>query len=215
MSSLKVYDSFEQNSSEWYKVRCGHPTSSEFATIMARGKGGGPSITRRKYLMRLAAERITGNPVETYQNDHMRRGKEMEPEAIAKYEVMNDVSVRRIAFIFDDKLGAGASPDGIIGDFERGLEVKSKSPHLIMEDLILGSGVKDHMAQVQGHMLVGGMKSVDLYFYWPGMPERKITIPRDDDYCARLRKHILAFRHDLDKFCDLIAKGRIELPPNV
>jgi len=59
----------EQGSEEWFKVRAGMPTASEFATVMASGRGGGDSKTRRTYMLKLAGEILTGEPKENYSND--------------------------------------------------------------------------------------------------------------------------------------------------
>mgnify|MGYP003388297107 FL=1 len=76
----------EQGSDDWFKARMGIPTASMFKTVMASGKGGGESVTRRKYMLQLAGERITTAPRESYTNEHMERGKEQEPAALAEYQ---------------------------------------------------------------------------------------------------------------------------------
>lgn len=49
----------EQGSADWYEARRGIPTASMFSTVMASGRGGGESKTRRKYLLQLAGEILT------------------------------------------------------------------------------------------------------------------------------------------------------------
>ena len=78
--SIRIVD-VEQQTVEWFHARMGLPTASEFATVMATGKGGSGSKTRTTYLRKLAGEIITGQPVEQYTNVHLERGKEMEAEA--------------------------------------------------------------------------------------------------------------------------------------
>ena len=51
---MKIIDC-EQGSPEWFSARSGIPTASEFHTVMAKGKGGGESLTRKTYLLKLAA----------------------------------------------------------------------------------------------------------------------------------------------------------------
>ena len=48
----------EQGSPEWFKARAGIPTASEFHTVLAKGKGGGESLTRKTYLLKLAGEML-------------------------------------------------------------------------------------------------------------------------------------------------------------
>jgi hypothetical protein len=38
----------EQGAPEWFAARAGIPTASRFATVMASGRGGAESQTRRK-----------------------------------------------------------------------------------------------------------------------------------------------------------------------
>ena len=83
----------EQNSPEWYAARLSLPTSSMFGTVMAKGKNGGESLTRktrRTYMLKLAGERITGEPMENYSNAYMERGKAMEAEARKYYSFLTD-----------------------------------------------------------------------------------------------------------------------------
>ena len=65
--------------------RLGIPTASEFATILAKGRGDAESKTRRTYMAKLAGERLTGDPAENYTNAHFDRGHAMEPEAREMY----------------------------------------------------------------------------------------------------------------------------------
>ncbi len=57
----------EQGTPEWLQCRIGIPTASEFSTVLAKGKDGGPSLTRAAYMRRIAAEIITGEPLEILQ----------------------------------------------------------------------------------------------------------------------------------------------------
>ena len=63
-----------QNTDEWFQMRCGKLTSSKLGTIMANyGKAFGEPA--KKYAVNIAIEQITGNPIaSTFSNDHMQRG---------------------------------------------------------------------------------------------------------------------------------------------
>ena len=56
------------------QCRAGIPTASEFHTVMAKGKGWRKPNTRKTYLLKLAGEIITGEPMESFTNAHMERG---------------------------------------------------------------------------------------------------------------------------------------------
>ena len=50
--------------------------------VMAKGEGK----TRREYMLKLLGERLTGEPSDSYTNQHMERGKLMEGLASARRE---------------------------------------------------------------------------------------------------------------------------------
>ncbi len=111
----------DQGSETWFQSRLGIPTASEFSTVLAKGKDGGKSLTRKTYLMKLAGEILTGEPMESYSNQHMERGKEQEAEAREAYELMKDVDCQQVGFIRNGD--RGCSPDSLIGS-EGALEIK-------------------------------------------------------------------------------------------
>jgi hypothetical protein len=55
----------QQGEPEWFAARLGIPTASEFSTVMAKGKDGGKSVTRRTYMLKLAGEILTNEPMES------------------------------------------------------------------------------------------------------------------------------------------------------
>ena len=89
----------EQNSPEWFEARRGIPTASMFATVMAKGKDKGPSLTRATYMRKLAGEIITGEPMENYSNAHMERGHSMEGEARDFYAFLTSDPPEQVGFI--------------------------------------------------------------------------------------------------------------------
>lgn len=186
----------EQGSPEWFKARAGLPTASEFATVMASGRGGGESVTRRKYMLTLLGELLTGEVVEGYSNGHMERGKVMEQEARDLYLFRTEVESRLAGTFVNDDVRAGASPDSVIGE-DGLLEVKTKLPHLQLDLLIRGGLPAEHKAQVQGQLLVTGRQWVDFVSYWPKLPLHIVRVERDEPYIATLRQAIADFNGEL------------------
>ena len=76
---------------------------------MAKGRGDAESKTRRDYLYQLADEVIYQDPVESYTNENMERGKVMEAEARSIYALEQDVMPSQVGFVFNHDLGAGCS----------------------------------------------------------------------------------------------------------
>lgn len=192
---MKIFDC-EQNSPEWHAARCGIVTASELHTVIASGKGGGESKTRRSYLMRLAGERITGEPAETYSNAHMARGHAMEPEARDFYALMSDAELTPIGFILNDAVGAGCSPDSLIGD-NGVLEIKTKLPALLIDCLLDGVVPPENKAQLQGILWIAEREWIDLSIYWPKMPRFTKRVGRDETYISMLADKVGEFNLEL------------------
>lgn len=185
----------EQGSPEWFSARAGLVTASEFQTLLMSGKGGGESKTRLTYMRKLAGEIITGEPAETFTNQHMERGKAMEAEARDLYAFMADCDPLQVGFIKSGR--KGASPDSLIGD-DGGLEIKTRLPHLMIELLEKGEVPSEHIAQIQGGMWVAGREWWDFVAYWPKLPLFVKRIYRDDSYIKKLSDALDAFNVDLD-----------------
>ncbi|MBB3453935.1 hypothetical protein FHT86_002191 [Rhizobium sp. BK313] len=195
--------SCDQNTPEWYAARAGIPTASEFHTVMASGRGGGESKTRKTYLYKLAGEIITGETVDGYSNAHMERGHEMEDEAREMYSFIADAEVQRIGFVRNGE--KGASPDGLIGD--RGMfEAKSKLPHLLIECLMRDDSPPEHKAQCQGALWVAEREWIDIVVYWPKLPLFVKRAYRDEAYIASIATAVKQFNEELAEIVDRVRR---------
>jgi YqaJ-like viral recombinase domain len=192
----------EQGSPEWFECRRGIPTASEFDTVMATGRGGGESKTRRTYLYKLAGEILTGEQMYNYSNDHMERGKEMESEARDMYIFLTDLETQRVGFIRNGQ--KGCSPDSLIGA-DGMLEIKTKLAHLQCEVLACDEFPSEHKAQCQGQLWVAEREWVDFVSYWPKLPLFAKRVFRDEPYIKRLATEVDRFNNEL---ADLIEKIR-------
>ncbi|MBN9028903.1 MAG: YqaJ viral recombinase family protein [Rhizobiales bacterium] len=204
---IQIFD-FDQNSPEWFQARAGIPTASEFHTVMASGRSGGESKTRKTYMYKLAGEVVTGEPTEGYSNAHMDRGHVMEEEARDKYSFIADAEIQRVGFIRNgDK---GASPDGLIGD--RGMfEAKSKLPHLLIETLFRDDFPPEHKAQCQGALWVAEREWIDIVVYWPKLPLFVKRAYRDEAYIAGIATAVKQFNEELAEVVDKVR--RYGVPP--
>lgn len=193
----------EQGSPEWFAARMGIPTASEFSTILAKGKDGGASKTRKTYLMKLAGEILTGEPMESYSNGNMERGKLQEDEARDLYCFQFDAEPQRVGFIRNGN--AGCSPDSLIGE-DGGLEIKSAAAHIQVERIIAGTLPPEHKAQVQGSIWLAGRKWWDFASYCPRLPMFVVRVPRDDGYIAMLSGAVDAFNAELNETVERIRR---------
>lgn len=199
----EIFRDIEQGTPEWFAARAGIPTASEFSTVLAKGKGGGASVTRTRYLRQLAGEILTGEPAPTgYRNWHMERGHAEEDDARRLFGLIMDVEPEHVGFVREGR--AGCSPDSLIGD-DAGLEIKSDIPSVQIERLQRGTLPPEHVAQVQGCLWITGRSH-----WWfmssshPRLPPLIVRVERDEDYIARLAKAVAAFNEELDAIVDAI-----------
>jgi hypothetical protein len=193
----------EQNSPEWYAARLGIPTASEFHTVMAVGKNGGKSLTRVAYLNKLAGEILTGDPMPTYSNSDMERGKEQEDEARDLYTFTATDDLRRVGFVRASS--AGCSPDSLVGT-QGGLEIKSAAAHIQIERLLKNELPSEHKAQVHGSMWVCDRAWWDFMSYCPKLPPFIKRVYRDEDYIAKIAKEVELFNIELRQTVEYIRR---------
>lgn len=195
----------EQGQPEWHEARRGIPTASEYATVMAKGRDGkSPSVTRRKYMLRLIGERMSGQ-VDTfgYKNADMERGHQMEPDARNLYAFTTGKAVEQVGFIRNGD--TGCSPDGLI-DKNGMLQIKSAKPELHLEALLAQQMPSEHKPQVQGELMVAEREWSDFMSYWPGLPPLIVRVYRDEPYITTIRAELSVFNAELLTLMDTIKK---------
>lgn len=197
----------EQGSEEWHRARAGIPTASMFATVMASGRGGSDSKTRRKYMRRLAGEIYTGEVADGFSNGHMERGNAMEPEARRAYAFVADVDPTQVGFI---RNGAkGASPDSLIGN-NGVLEIKTKLPELLIECIEADVFPTEHRAQCQGVLWVAEREWIDIAVFWPRMPLFVKRAYRDEAFIRKLSEEVDLFNEELAAVVERVRRHGIE-----
>jgi hypothetical protein len=184
----------EQGTPEWFAARLGVPTASAFSAILSSNKEAKDKKTRTEYMRKLAGEIVTGEPMDSYSNVHMERGKVQEDEARDLYAFMRDCDPRRVGFIRNGD--RGCSPDSLIGD-DGGLEIKTALPHIQIDRLLRGTLPAEHKAQVQGNIWLCERKWWDFVSYCPKLPLLVVRVERDDDYIAGLSKAVDQFNAEL------------------
>jgi hypothetical protein len=194
----------EQRTSEWFKLKCGTPSASNFQAIIKKLKNGNYSSERRKYLYKIVAERISDECVSSYFSVDMERGVELEKEAKSLYELTMDVSVDvEVGFMMVDRWGY--SPDGLIGD-DGLIEIKCPRLENHLETLDLGEMPDCYQAQVQGGLLISGRVWCDFISYAQKMPIFIKRIYRDEEYINDLKKELELFCDDANELYNRIIK---------
>lgn len=194
----------EQGTAEWFALRIGIPTASEFVRVVQPSTGQlsrnkaktGLSEKAHAYAVYLVTEMLLNRPLETIEGVHwMERGKELEPAAAKLYEFSEGVKTRKVGFVTTDDKRMGASPDRLIVGTKGGIELKCPAPHTHVGYLLDGFG-EDYVPQVQGQILVCELDYVDRYSYHPEMPPAKVRTYRDEIYCNSMAAA-------LREFCDI------------
>lgn len=197
---MKILD-LEQGSDAWFSARCGRATASNFSAMLAKGQGK----TRQSYLLKVAAETLTGKPVETYSNAHMERGKEQEADARSEYERIKQTMVQEVGLILHDEIMVAASPDFLVGD-DGGGEIKSVIPTVQLETIRAGGYPSEHKAQIQGNIWIGERRWWDFISWSPDLPAPLnvyiYRVMRDEEYIANLEKESVLFLCDVNAYID-------------
>jgi putative phage-type endonuclease len=189
-----------QGSDEWKQLRLGKVTASRVADMVARTKSG-YGASRANYAAQLIAERLTGQPAESYVNAAMQHGTDTEPEARNAYEFYLCYQVQEVAFVPHPTIpDAGCSPDGLVGT-EGMVEIKcpNTATHL---DTLLGQSVPArYIDQMQFQMACTGRKFCDFVSYDNRLPEHMRLfvdrVMRDDKRIAELEAEAIAFLNEI------------------
>jgi hypothetical protein len=197
--TIEIFDDIEQGTDRWFQVRKGIPTASRFGTVSAKGRDTPESLTRRKYMLQLAGEIISGEPMESYSNRHMQRGKDLEAEAREFYAFLTDSEPVQVGFIKNGE--KGASPDSLIAAAGM-LEIKTCLPDLIIEMILKADFPPKFKAQVQGQLWVAEREWTDLFVYYRKPPSAKtmhykVRAYRESAYIRLLSNEVDRFNNEL------------------
>jgi len=183
----------EQGTPEWFTFRLGRVTASHFSDVLSTGS------TRKTYMMKLLAERMTGEPLETFSAKWMEEGNETEPQARDYYAELNGVGVEQVGFI---ELGddIGCSPDGLVGD-DGMVQIKCPFPSAHLGYILKGTLPSQYKAQVQGELWVAERQWSDFISFDARVKSRpywSIRVQRDEQYIKELEAAVLKFADDLN-----------------
>ena len=191
-----------QGTPEWYAARAGKVTGSCIKDMLAKGKGGKESTTRRNYMTKLAIEILTGEPViDPFSNGHMERGKELEDAARQIYEFEKGVTVEPVGFVDHPHIPRyGVSPDGLVGP-DGMIQIKCPIPAIHVEYL-RGSIPGEYVKQIQAEMDCTGRQWSDFVSYCPVLPVNLqlavIRLERDEAMIEEIRMGVLTMTEDVD-----------------
>jgi len=202
----------EQRTEEWFAARCGKVTASRVADIIAKTKTG-PSASRENYLAQLVCERMTGKPAESYSNAAMQWGTEQEPFARAAYEAAKDVLVEEVGFVSHPTIeNAGASPDGLVGEFGL-VEIKAPQSSTHIQTLLDQKIPEKYIIQMQWQMACTKREWCDFVSFDPRMGDGlQLFIKRVEYhpmYVAELEKEVIYFLMDVEDKINRLNKLKV------
>lgn len=176
-----------QRTEEWFAARCGKMTASKAAAAFAVSKRDGKPLQAAKdCIHEIAVERLTGMPVQHFENAAMLWGTEHEDEARAAYECETGNIVKEVGFIEHPSVpGLGASPDGLIGS-DGLLEIKCPSSITHLSRVLAGVVPDEYKPQMLVQMLCTGRKWCDFVDFDPRFKSRPIFIVRYEPTQAEL-----------------------------
>ena len=189
-------------STEWWELRRGVPTASEFGRVLSPAKAE-PSRGAEGYIRQLVEELSPAwlPPVVTERpaTPAMRHGVECEPEARAFYSLLTGNAVSNGGFVATDDGRFGCSPDGLVvavdcpGSPNVGcLELKCVQPGTQAAYLLYDDLPREHKCQVHGQLIVTGLPWVDFLSYCPGMDPLLVRVC-PDDFTKKLKTELDVF----------------------
>jgi len=178
---------YEQGSDQWYKVRLGKLTASDFHTLM------GDSSTRKTILAKKAAERVTGVQCDSdkFKSGHTDRGNALEDDAFQIYSVLNpSEDITKVGFCQLSET-VGCSPDGLVGEYG-GVEIKSPDTHSFLVAVGKSYIKPEYKTQMQFSMYVTNRNWWDFAMYNPHFeqPCHVIRVERDNEYIEKIKEQI-------------------------
>ena len=194
---MRLY-TYPQRSPQWYAARTGVITASRFKDALDTLKSGAPGAKRLAYRDDLVTERITGDLTDHYATWQMKRGTDLEPDALKAYEQVTGLTVDPVGFTMLDDLPIGASPDGFVsmtGMVE--FKCPASGAEMVKAWTDWPAFFAGYEAQVRGQMWVAEREWCDLCVYHPKFPLLVRRIEWDEEKQNALRDSIVKFESEV------------------
>jgi len=200
----------QQQTPEWLSLRVGKITGSRVKDVMSRLKTGAPGADRKRYLMEIVCERLTGLASDHYVTDAMLWGSEQEMYARAAYEMRTGRDPKKCGMAIHPEIACfSSSPDGLVEDDGVGLwEAKCPTTIKYVEWALAGVVPDEHKDQLYSEMACWEMDWVDFCAFDPRLiPRYELFLParfhRDDKRIAEIEGAVREFDAEAN---DIIAR---------
>jgi hypothetical protein len=171
MPNYQIIDA-EQRSDAWFAARLGRLTGSRAHDMLAMTQKKEYTAERRNLKVQLVLERITGQPQEDpYTNGDMKRGQELEPDALLAYEAQTGELVATTGFLSHNELMAGCSLDGHIGSMTGIVDFKCPRAGVHLEYLRSATIPANYLRQLTHNLWMTGAEWAEMVSYCQHFPE--------------------------------------------
>jgi putative phage-type endonuclease len=195
-----IFHNVPQNSPEWQLLRQGKFTASTFKDLFAAKT----TAAYEKAIYRVAFEKVTGESPESYSNETMERGHDIELLAKEYYQNENQIEISEGGF-YELNEFIGASPDANVG--ENGLlEVKSPLFNTQINYIISQKLPSIYRHQVQGQLYVTGRQWCDFLAYHPKLKPVIIRVERDELLISEIENKLILCIEDVKKIIEIIKR---------
>lgn len=185
------FHNIDQNTEEWFGLRCGKITASQFKTVFSKPstKGYWDLIYKKR------AELKTGEIEDSYSNKYMERGIELEPIAKNEYENYTFETIDNGGF-FEYNKYIGASPDGLLNN-DGLIEIKCPIASTMERYIDKNTLPSEYYYQVHGQMFCSGRDYVMFVAFHPKYDLFIKKVDREDLL-------MVEFKEKLTQFTDII-----------
>ena len=149
----------------------------------------------------LIEESILGLQDGSFKSKFMERGNQLEPLARSAYEFITGNSVQQVGGVYlDENREVMVSPDGLIPELKKGLEIKCPKMSTHIRYLLEGGLPSEYVIQVQANLWVTGYKTWDFVSYCPEYQKQTLylfTVERNPLLMSAFDKLIPQFLNTL------------------
>ncbi len=185
-----IIHNFEQGSEAWHQIKLGRFSGTTFKNLQSTKS----TASYQDTIMNVVAQILTGEKEDTFTNDIMQRGIDLEPEAAGVYEFIFDVETFEVGFIEPDEDVeyhdyVGVSPDRLIGK-DGGLEIKCPKANTYFKYIKANKLPSEYRWQVQGCLFITGRQWWDFMAYYPRLKPFVIRVYPDLEMHDKIEQEI-------------------------
>lgn len=194
-----------QLSPEWFALRAGKLTASNFKSLKAEKT----TAAYQNLIWGCAVERMTGEKLDSYCSPAMQRGIDLEADARVAYENHVFATVEEIGIVIHPELDyVSCSPDGLVLDGLVELKCLNAANH--GKALVKNQHAKDYKHQCQGQMWVCDKPWCDIVSYHPefadGLQLAVCRVERDEEIIESLEVACIAANDEINEIIKQLEK---------